>query len=167
MGSEACGRKVPLGSAEASENGPPVVTKKTRDGVAYFTLQWSGLQKSDKYTIINSVPAEAGIFELYYKDERKKLVLMRVARVWYGGLRSRLRRVTDPELEQDERHVAILMKHEIFYRYSVIRSFDDMKDILYFFASRYTPGNDTIEHSGRYLEIFLEEKSPDKIVTVG
>lgn len=153
--------------AEASENSPPVVTKKTKDGVAYFTLQWSGLQKSDKYTIINSVPSEAGIFELYYMDERKKLVLMRVSRVWYGGLRSRLRSVTDPELEQDERHVAILVKYDIFYRYSVIRSFDDMKDILYFFASRYTPGSDTIDHSGRYVEIYLEEKSPDKIVTIG
>ena len=144
---------------------PPVVTKRVRGKAAYFTLWWSPLQKVDKITIINSVPSEAGIFELYYIDDKKKLVMMRVARVWYGGLRSRLRTVTDPELEKDERHKKILLERECYFRYTIITTFGDMQDVLFFFASRYTPKQNSVEHSGRYEEIFLLEKSPNKIVT--
>ena len=106
------------------------------------------------------------MFELYYMDSRKKLNFLTVGRVWYGGLRSRLRRITDPELETDERKREILASHDCYYRYTVIRSFDDMKDILFFFAGRYKPGETTIEHSGRYENIYLQERSPDKIVTI-
>ena len=82
---------------QESPAAPPAVTKQIKGNVAFFTLRWSPLQKVDKYVIINSVPAEAGIFELYYLDDKKKLVMMRVSRVWYGGLRSKLRSVTDPK----------------------------------------------------------------------
>ena len=99
-------------------------------------------------------------------DEKKKLNLIRVSRVWYGGLRSRLRRLTDPELEEDPRRRELLEKYDCYYRYSVIHSMDDMQDILYFFASRYTPGKGKMQHSGRYAEIYLREESPDKIVTI-
>ncbi len=152
---------------QESPAAPPAVTKQIKENVAYFTLRWSPLQKVDKYVIINSVPAEAGIFELYYLDDKKKLVMMRVSRVWYGGLRSKLRSVTDPELEEDERHKKILLERECYFRYTVISTFGDMQDILYFFASRYTPKHISVEHSGRYEEIYLEEKSPNKIVTTG
>ena len=145
----------------------PTVTKQIRGNDVYFTLRWSPLQKVDKYAIINTVPAEAGIFELYYLDDKKKLVMMRVARVWYGGLRSRLRSVTDPDLNDDERHKKILLERECYFRYTIIGTFGDMQDLLFFFASRYTPKHITVEHSGRYEEIYVEEKSPNKIVTTG
>ncbi len=144
----------------------PVVKKQVDGATAYFTIQWSRLTKADKYTIIRSVPAEAGIFELYYMDAKKKLNLLRVSRVWYGGLRSRLRRLTDPAIEEDPIKRKILEELDCYYRYSIIRSRDDMQDILYFFASRHKPGDDSVPHSGRYEEIYVQEKSPDKIVTI-
>jgi hypothetical protein len=143
-----------------------VVKKLVDRDIAYYTIYWSRLTKADKYTIINSVPSVAGIFEMYYMDEKKKLNLKRVSRVWYGGLRSRLRRLTDPELEEEPKRREILEKYDCYYRYSVIYSMDDMQDILFFFASRYTPGEEKVPHSGRYAEIYLREESPDKIVTI-
>jgi hypothetical protein len=113
------------------------------------------------------VPAQAGIYELYYMDDKKKLVLMRISRVWYGGLRSRLRHVTDPELDDDPRKNEILTTHTCYYRYSVVQSFGDLQDILFFFAARYRPRETKMSHSGRYEDIYLEELSPDKIVTIG
>ncbi len=144
----------------------PIVTKLIDNDIAYYTLRWSRITKADKFTIINSVPAQAGIFELYYMDDHKKLNLIRVSRVWYGGLRSRLRRLTDPELEEDAERRALLERYDCYYRYSVIGSRDDMQDILFFFAGRYMPGDTTVPHSGRYAEIYLREESPDKIVTI-
>ena len=145
----------------------PMVTKQVRNGIAYFTLHWSPLQKVEKYTIINSVPAEAGIFELYYLDDAKKLVLMRVSRVWYGGLRSSLRSIVDPDVEKDHAYRKILNERVCYFRYTVIRSADDMDDVLYFFAGRYAPRQSEVTHSGRYGEIYLEEKSPNRITTTG
>ena len=143
----------------------PVVTKLEDENATYFTIHWSHLVKADKYSIINSVPAEAGFYELYYMDEKQKLNLMSVSRVWHGGLRSRLRAATDSEIVIDPKKKSILENFDCYYRYSIIRSIDDMQDILYFFASRYMPDNTSIEHSGRYDEIFVKEWSPDKIVT--
>ena len=145
----------------------PTVKKKVDGTSAYYTIQWSPLEKVDKYTIITSVPSEAGIFELYYLDDKKKLNLMRMSRVWYGGLRSRLREITDPTLVEDENWKNILETKECYYRYSVMQSRDDMQDIVFFFAGRYAPKDTSIEHSGRYEDIYLQELSPNKIVTTG
>ena len=91
---------------------------------------------------------------------------MRVSRAWYGGLRNLLRRVTDPEIDDDEKKRAILTSRDCYYRYTVIWSFMDIQDVLFFLASRYRPGNNSIKSSGRYEELYVEERSPDKIVTV-
>lgn len=144
----------------------PVVEKKEKDSTVYFTIHWSNLYKVEKYFIINSVPSVAGIFELYYMDEKKKLVLMFVSRVWYGGLRTRLRRITDPELTEHPKRKQLLENRSCYFRYTISQSFADMQDILFFFAGRYVPGVDAVQHSGRYEEIFIEEISADKITTI-
>ena len=66
-------------------------------------MSWSRLRKSDKYEIVKSVPSEAGIYELYYMDEKGKLCLFHVGKSWYGGLRNEIRLRTDVELETDPR----------------------------------------------------------------
>ena len=144
----------------------PETTKLVEDPNVYYTVQWSRLTKADRYGIITKVPSVAGIYELYYQDKYKKLNLFHIAKAWYGGLRNGLRKVTDPELEEDETRRKILEENDIYYRYTVIPSYADMSDVLYFFASTYQPHTHQVVSSGRYENVFVNEISEDKIVTV-
>jgi hypothetical protein len=144
----------------------PIVKKLVKKKNAYFTVSWSRLKKSDKYDIIKSVPSEAGIYELYYMDEKEKLCLFYLGKSWYGGLRNELREKTDVELEKDPARRAILDERTCWYRWSLISSSDDMADLLFFFAQTYLPGNETVHHSGRYDHIYVKEIDADKIVTI-
>jgi hypothetical protein len=143
----------------------PVVSKLTRGQDAYYTVSWSRLKKSDKYDIVKSVPSEAGIYELYYMDEKGKLCLFHVGKSWYGGLRNEIRLRTDAELEKDEAHRTILEERDCWYRWSLVSASDDMADIIYFFASTYRLAA-KVHHSGRYRNIFINEVSADKIVSI-
>lgn len=143
----------------------PVVTKLVRAQDAYFRVSWSRLRKSNKYDIIKSVPSEAGIYELYYMDEKGKLCLFHVGKSWYGGLRNEIRQRTDAELEKDEKRKTILEDHDCWYRWSLVSASDDMADIIYFFAGVHRH-EAKVHHSGRYRNIFVEEISADKIVTI-
>jgi len=145
------------------------VIRKEEDGPAvYFTVTWSRLRKADKYDIHKVVPAMGGICELYYKDEYGKLNLFCVSRSWYGGLRSNLRELTDPLCEKDPERLRILLRHpdNIYYRYSLTESLDDMNDILFFFMQTYSPGQTAVQPSGRYAHIYVKEVDPDRIVTI-
>jgi hypothetical protein len=144
----------------------PVVRKEVRARDVFFTVSWSRLRKSDKYEIVKSVPSEAGVYELYYMDEKQKLCLFHVGKSWYGGLRNEIRVRTDVELEKDESRRALLEDHDCWYRWSLISNSDDMADILYFFAQTYLPGTLSVHHSGRYERIFVKEQDADKIVTI-
>lgn len=144
----------------------PKVTKLVEAPDVFYTVVWSRLQKADRYEIITRVPSVSGIFELYYQDEHKQLNLFHIAKAWYGGLRARLRKETDPELEEDKVKKQILEKNDCYYRYTVIPSYADMSDILYFFAATYRPHMHKVVASGRYENIYVNEVSEDKIVTV-
>ena len=142
------------------------ITRLVEAPNVYYTVYWSRLCKADRYEIITKVPSVAGIFELYYQDSYKKLNLFHVAKAWYGGLRNWLRKATDPELEEDSRRREILTRNDCFYRYTVIPSYADMCDVLFFFASTYRPHTHKVVSSGRYESIYVNEVSDDKIVTV-
>ena len=142
------------------------VTKLVEAPDVYYTVYWSSLQKADRYGIVTKVPSVSGIFELYYQDEHKQLNLFHIAKAWYGGLRTGLRKATDPELEDDDIKKDILENRDIFYRYTVIPSYADMSDVLYFFADTYRPHTHKVVPSSRYENIYLNEESEDKIVTV-
>ncbi len=144
----------------------PIVQKLIRERSVYFTVSWSRLKKGDKYEIVRSVPADAGIYELYYMDEKEKLCLFHVGKSWYGGLRSEIRLRTDAELETDPARKSILEDHDCWYRWSLLSNSDDMADILFFFAQSYLPGSTTVHASGRYERIFVKEIDADKIVTI-
>jgi hypothetical protein len=145
---------------------PPVLTKRTDDGNAYYTVRWSPLEKVDKYTIIKRVPAMAGIYELYFEDNYRKLIRFYVSKVWLGGLRSELRKVTDTELIEDERWKDLLENRTCYYRYVLSESFTDLSDVLFYFSEKYFPGQHRAEDSGRYDQIFVDEIEPNKIVTI-
>lgn len=142
------------------------VAKRVRGNTVYFTVQWSPLVKADKYKIITSVPSMGGVYELYYRDDRKRLVLFERSRAWYGGLRSRLRKSVDPELQPDANLRRILEEYELYYRYSLLESQDDMIDIIYFFERVRRTQSSPPQHSGRFETVYLKELSDDKIVNV-
>ena len=144
----------------------PVVQKLVRHNDAYFTVSWSRLRKSEKYDIVRSVPSDAGIYELYYMDTKKKLCLFHVGKSWYGGLRNEIRLRTDAELENDAGRKALLEKYDCWHRWSLLSSSEDMADILFFFAQTHLPGTLSVHHSGRYARIFVNEVDADKIVTI-
>jgi len=137
-----------------------------KDGDVYYFVQWSPLSKGDKYDIITKVPAVAGVFEIYWMDESKHLRLFYVGKTDYGGLRSELRRITDPELCGDLKTKKILEEKEIWYRYSTTDSSNIMADVLWFYMQTYMPDDPKTEHSGRYENIYLKESAPDKLIWV-
>ena len=139
-------------------------TEKNRD--IYYFVQWSPLSKAEKYDIITKVPAVAGVFEIYWMDESKHLRLFFIGKTDYGGLRSELRRITDPELCNDIKTKKILEEKEIWYRYSTTDSSNIMADVLWFYMQTYLPDDTKTEHSGRYENIFLKESAPDKLIWV-
>ena len=142
------------------------IIKRTKDNDAYFEIYWSKLKKAERYDINGSVPAESGVFELYYKDDKKRLNLMYISRVWFGGLRSTIRKLTDPELEFDPKWKSILSKYDCYYRYSLSNSNKDMEDVLFYFSEVLFPGLNKCVDSSRYNSIFLLEKSPENFNTV-
>jgi len=144
----------------------PIVQKLVDGNAVYYKVHWSRLEQADRHRIIATVPAVAGVFELYTQDEHRNLQLLMVSKAWYGGLRAAIRRQTDPELEVDAARRRILEDHPCLYRYSIIQSRGDMDDLLYFFMEIHRPGSGSMHHSGRYEQIFVEEVSKDKIVTI-
>lgn len=151
---------------EKIRNVEPHLEKRTDRGNVYYTLFWSPLRKAEKFDIVRHVPALAGIYELYYMDFFNRLHMMCISRVWYGGLRSRLRHDTDPELVEDQNYRKILEKYDVYYRYTLTESLDDMLDVIHFFGKSYLPSQVSPDDSGRYRYIFLEEIAPDKMVTI-
>ena len=138
-----------------------------KDGDVYYYVNWSPLAKADRYEIIRKVPSVAGVFEIYWMDESKRLRMFVVSQTNYGGLRSEIRRITDPELcKNDEKARKILEEKEIWYRYAPTDSAMVMDDVVWFFMQNYFPENTTFNHSGRYENIFLKESAPDKLLWV-
>jgi hypothetical protein len=144
----------------------PVVEKRVDGDRVFFTVSWSRLAKGDRYRIIQSVPSEAGIYELYAMDEKGKLNLFHVGKSWYGGLRNEIRARTDPALEGDPTRKAILEEADCWYRWSLASDSGDMADIVWFFARTYFPQRSDLHPSGRYASVFVKEVDADKIVTI-
>jgi hypothetical protein len=143
------------------------ITGMEKEQNVYYSVNWSPLALADRHEIITKVPSVAGIFEIYWMDESKKLRMFVVGQTNYGGLRSEIRRITDPELcVNDEKAKKILEEKEIWYRYAPTDSAKIMSDVIWFFMSTYFPENTSVQHSGRYENIFVKESAPDKLIWV-
>lgn len=140
------------------------VSKEVDAGNAYFTLAWSPILKADRHQIIGSVPAVAGLFELYYQDKSGGLNLFHLGNAWYGGLRSWIRGATDPDVESHPGRRKILGTFPIYYRYSMSNSHPDIQDVLFFLGDTYNPENNPHHPSGRYENIFVNEVTPEKLI---
>jgi hypothetical protein len=132
----------------------------------FYYINWSPLSRADRWTINAKVPSVAGIYEIYWMDDHQHLRLFSVGDTHYGGLRSELRRLTDPELVDDQKAKKILADEEIWFRYAPSNSAAVMADIIWFFRQTYFPENPGVSHSGRYRKIFMQESAPDKLIWV-
>jgi hypothetical protein len=139
------------------------ITAKENKGDIYYVVNWSPLALADRWEINAKVPGVAGVFEIYWMDDHKHLRLFSVGQTHYGGLRSELRRLTDPQLCENANTKKILEEKEVWYRYAPSNSADSMTDVIWFFMTTYFPENPGVEHSGRYKKIFLNESGPNKL----
>lgn len=146
--------------------GITTLNKRGNTEDVYYYVNWSPLTKADRWEINAKVPSIAGIYEIYWMDETKKLRMFHVGRTHYGGLRSELRRLIDADLTIDPIVKDILENKEIWYRYAPSNSSQNMADVIWFFMSTYFPEKTDINHSGRYRKIFLQESEPDKLLWV-
>ena len=135
------------------------------EDIQYF-VNWSPLALADRWEINAKVPAIAGIFEIYWMDETKHLRMLSIGQTHYGGLRSEIRRLTDPELCNDPKTRKLLEDKEIWYRYAPSNSTKNMADVVWFFMNTYFPENTPVEHSGRYRKIYMKESEPNKLIWV-
>lgn len=132
--------------------------KKVKDDVAVYSVNWSPFSKVHKYNITGSVPARPGLFELYYKTGEHDYKLFYMERVWYGGLRSEIRRASDPQEVTDKARRKVLIENKCYYRYTIIESKQDMKDLLFRYSQILLPERIPPAHSGRYEKIFIDDK---------
>jgi len=142
------------------------ITVKEKGDEVYYSIQWSPLALAERWTINAKVPAVAGIYEIYWMDDHNHLRMLFVGDTHFGGLRSELRRLTDPELTIDPKARETLENEEIWFRYSPTHSADVMLDVIWFFRKTYFPENPGVEHSGRFKRIFIKESEPDKLIWV-
>jgi hypothetical protein len=142
------------------------ITAQEKGDEVYYYLQWSPLSLAERWTINSSVPAVAGVYEIYWMDEHEHLRMMAVGNTHYGGLRSELRRLTDPELTLDPKTRETLENKEIWFRYAPSNSAKAMADVVWFFRKTYFPENPGVEHSGRFKKIFMKESAPNKLIWV-
>jgi hypothetical protein len=142
------------------------ISCKERGKEAHYSIKWSPLSRAERWTINAKVPAVAGIYEVYWMDDHAHLRLLSVGRTHYGGLRSELRRLTDPELNEDLEARKKLEEEEIWFRFAPCNSALVMADVLWFFMKTYFPEKPGVEHSGRYEKLFMNESAPDKLMWV-
>jgi hypothetical protein len=142
------------------------ITAQEKGENVYYFVNWSPLEIAERWTISAKVPSVAGIYEIYWMDDHNHLRMLSVGQTHYGGLRSELRRLTDPELAAEAPARNILENEEVWFRYSPANSAAAMADVVWFFRQTYFPENPGVDHSGRYRKIFLKESAPDKLIWV-
>ena len=142
------------------------ITAQEKGEVVYYYVQWSPLNLAERWTINAKVPAVAGVYEVYWMDDHNHLRLLAVGNTHFGGLRSEIRRLTDPELSLDSKTRETLENEEIWFRYAPSHSPDVMSDVVWFFRQTYFPENPGVKHSGRFKKIYLKESTPDKLIWV-
>ncbi|WP_455382728.1 hypothetical protein [Salinispira pacifica] len=156
----------------------PLITKSVAKENAYYTVTWSSLRRADKFEILKAVPSVSGIFELYFVDRARTLNFIDVYRAWYGGVRNALRELTDPLITRVPGLRDLAKQRSLVYRYSLSNSSADIADVLYFFKGARKPADSgaadqapgisagPVNHSGRYRYVYVNEDSPDKLITI-
>ncbi len=144
----------------------PSVTKRIRGTDAYYHVVWSPVVRALRHDIIRVVPAVSGIFELFVLDSGQTLNPVRTSAAWYGGLRSSLRELSDPQTCRDKRVRGYLSRHKLYYRFSTCSSHEDMQDVLACIAAVRPRSVGEAEPSPRYEGLFLRESAQGGMVRI-
>ena len=142
------------------------ISAQEKGDSVYYTINWSPLEIAERWIINAKVPSVGGVYEIYWMDDHEHLRMLSVGDTHFGGLRSEIRRLTDPELTLDPKARETLENEEIWFRYAPSNSAAVMSDVVWFFRKTYFPENPGVEHSGRYAKIFIKESAPDKLIWV-
>ena len=126
----------------------------TKKEIAYYTVKWSPFIKLDKRRIRSIVPAEAGIFQIYF-NINGSLSLFSTHQAFYGGLRGIFMEILDEDCQVSFPDKKRIREGDTYLRYSVSYSKDVLRDIIYHFNGG--------ESSGRFKEILVEESDCMKI----
>jgi hypothetical protein len=142
------------------------ITAQEKGEDVHYSIRWSPLEIADRWAINAKVPAVGGVYEIYWMDDHDHLRMLMVGQTHYGGLRTEIRRLTDPELMTDPKAKNILEEEEIWFRYFPSNSTAAMADVVWYFRKTYFPENPGVEHSGRFQKIFMNESAPNKLIWV-
>lgn len=140
-----------------NRNQPCTVVKVIRDQDVFYTIPWTPLRIADRHEIALRVPALAGLFEIFWEDEKKRLHLFSLEPAWYGGLRAKLAEKLDTDFEKNPWRRTILLNYRLHYRYVFLDSWDDVKDLMCIFLQIYQPHLGILSSSGRYKNIHIKE----------
>ncbi|TVQ24755.1 MAG: hypothetical protein EA383_10155 [Spirochaetaceae bacterium] len=144
----------------------PNVAKHLRGPNAYYHVTWSPVVRAVRHDIIRVVPAVAGLFELFVLDTGRTLNPIRTSGAWYGGLRSTLRELADPQTCRDKRVRSFLARNKLYYRFSTCDSHEDMQDVLACIAAVRPRSVQEATPSGRYEGLFLRESAIGGMVRI-
>ena len=127
------------------------ISKRVYGAEAHYNLHWSPLRSSDRYEITRSVPAVAGVYELYVADggRLRRFIL---SPAWYGGLRAAIRQGTDAEATPDLERRALLARFPCYYRFCAVGSRGDLEDV-YAFLDQSSGSDAPAQPSGRYESV--------------
>ena len=139
------------------------ITARVRGRDVFYTLTWSPLTKAEKYQVTTGVPAVAGVYELYSMDAENRLNLLKVAHAWYGGLRGQIREAIDPDAASSAHLRAAALEGALYYRYAPCDSLDALLDVVSFLRNAHFAGAAPAQNSGKYANIHLKERAPDRV----
>lgn len=133
------------------------VSKEVRKGEVFYEVPWTPLREADRHDIAHRVPSLAGVYEIFWEDEKKRLHLFSLEPAWYGGLRAKLSEKIDVDFESNPGRKAIIADKKLFYRFVFVESWDDVKDLMCGLLQIYQPQLGTLPSSGRYKRIHIQE----------
>lgn len=136
---------------------PYAVTKMVKRGEVFFRVPWTPLREADRHEVAMRVPSLAGLFQLYWEDGKKKLHLFSLEPAWYGGLRAKIAEKLDSDFETDPGRKAVLADRKLFYRYVLVDTWDDVKDLMCLYLQIHQPQLGILPSSGRYTRIHIQE----------
>lgn len=124
------------------------------DKVGFFSVKWSPFILLDKRKIRTMIPAEAGIFQIFF-NKNNSLIPVSCHQAYYGGLRGIFLEILDEDCQVSFPGKEKIRKEETYIRYSLSTSKNDLRDVLHYYTGS--------ENSGRFVEIMIEETECMKV----
>ena len=135
------------------------VSLTVRGDQAFFAVPWTPLKLADRHAIAWEVPSVAGLSQVYWEDELRKLHVFSWGQCWYGGLRGKLAEVIDQDHEPLQVRKKIIETRRLWYRYVLCESWGDLQDLFCLYEQIAHPKEPPPPSSGRFRLLHLRENS--------